>query len=329
MTEMHISSCWQFPRGGEMKVKRTLRIISLCIITSLMGAALPAFAAEKSIGVIMTGNIPYYHEIHKAFILRLESEGFFRASDVEIIVQSPAPEVMAWANAARKLATLAVNIIVSYGAPATLAVSSETSDIPIVFAGVYDPVNLGLNAKNITGMSSKVPVVTVIKNLQRITKISKLGVIYNKSEKDTVLQAKEVKNLETKLGFTGVFYNMKGRENVEISGVDALYLTTSCAAMICVDNFVGTARQLKIPTGTTIGGGENRGVVLTIAADPEEQGMTVAGMVHKILQGTKPSEIQVAQPKKVQMVINLKEAQDSGLKIPFDLLTTATNVIKK
>jgi hypothetical protein len=49
-------------------------------------AGIPAFAAEKTVGVIMTGGIPYYKELHKAFSSSLAAEGFGSGS-ANIVVQ--------------------------------------------------------------------------------------------------------------------------------------------------------------------------------------------------------------------------------------------------
>ncbi len=92
--------------------------------------------------------------------------------------------------------------------------------------------------------------------------------------------------------------NFKKTEDVsKIKNVDALFLTTGCAAMHCVNNIIGTARKAKIPTATTIGGGENNGIILTIAANPAEQGREAAERVAKILKGARPSSLPVEQPK--------------------------------
>jgi len=289
---------------------------------------LPAFAAEKTVGVVMTGGIPYYKELHKAFTEGMAAEGFGPAR-AEVVLQTPTPETMSWVNAARKLVALGSDVIVSYGAPATLAVMNETSDIPIVFAGVYDPQALGITGKNTTGISSKVPVATLIKNFKSISNFSTLGVIYSDTEKDTLLQANEVKQIEGNFGFTSSKINFKKTEDVsKIKSVEALFLTTGCAAMHCVNNIIGVARKSKIPTATTIGGGDNSGIILTLAANPYEQGKEAAAMVAKILKGAKPSSLPVDQPKKIDMIINLREATDMGLKIPFGLLSGATKVIK-
>jgi putative tryptophan/tyrosine transport system substrate-binding protein len=311
-----------------MVMNRLKGIHSIILIVGFIFAGTTVLAADKTIGVIMTGGIPYYKELHKSFTDNLAAEGYGHAR-AEIVLQTPTPEPMSWVNAARKLVAIGSDVIVSYGAPATLVVMKETSDIPIVFAGVYDPQAIGINGKNTTGISSKVPVATLIKSLKSISNYSNLGVIYSDAEKDTVLQANEVKQLEGSFGFSSSKINFKKVSDVsKIENVDALFLTTSCAAMQCVNNIIGTARKAKIPTATTIGGSEDSGIILVISANPVEQGREAAVRVAKILNGAKPASLPVEQPKKIDMVINIKEAAEMGLKVPFELLSSATKVIK-
>lgn len=314
--------------SGRKVMKRKIALISLIIFALVFVLGSVTYAAEKTIGVIMTGDIPYYKSVHKAFLEEMAAKGL-GPGKVNIVLQTPAPETMSWTNAARKLIAVDVNVIVTYGAPATLAVIQERSSIPLVFAGVYDPQALGIGGKNVTGISSKVPVASVIKNLKGISNFSKLGIVYNDAEKDTVKQAEEVKALEGQFGFQSVKFNIKRfGDAAKISNVDALFITTSCSAMQCVDNVIGVARKAKIPTATTIGGGEERGIILTIAPSPAEQGKEAAERVVSILGGANPSSIPTEAPKKIEMVINLKEASSIELKVPFDTLTSATKVIK-
>lgn len=285
-------------------------------------------AAQKTIGVIMTGNIQYYRDMHKGFTDTLAAEGF-GPGGVEMIVQSPSPEPMSWTNAARKLVTVGSSVLVSYGAPATISVMNETSDIPIVFAGVHGTQALGMTAKNTTGVSSKVPVGGILRNLKSIVNFSTLGVVFNDSEKDTVAQANDVKKLEGTYGFKSMRFNIKkAADTAKIANVDALLLTTGCAPMNCVSNITGIARKSRIPTASVIAGGETSGIILTITANPYEQGREAAKIVARILKGAKPSSIPIETPKQIDLIVNLREATDMGIKVPFDLLTSATKVIR-
>ncbi len=308
---------------GMSLIKKT----AVYIIALLLLAGASASAAEKTVGVIMTGNIPYYREIQKAFTEGLTAEGL--SGKAEIIQQSPNPEPMSWTNAARKLVAVGADIIVSYGAPATLAVLHETSDIPVVFAGVYDPQSIGVVGKNATGVSSKVPIASLLRNFKSITGFTTLGIVYSEAEKDTLIQVNEARQQEGALGFRSVKFNVRRAEDTsKIAHVDALFLTTGCAAMHCVNNTLGIARKARIATATTIGGGENSGIILTLAANPQEQGREAAKIVAKIIRGARPGAIPVQMPKRIDMIINLREANEIGVKIPFDLLTAATRVIK-
>jgi ABC-type uncharacterized transport system substrate-binding protein len=310
------------------RTRWALVFVMLCSLAAAWVFPAEAAAAGKTIGVVMTGNIPYYKDIHKAFSDGLAAEGLGPES-VEVVLQTPAPETMSWTNSIRKLVAIGVNVIVAYGAPVTMSAMAETSDVPIVFAGVYDPKELGILGKNATGISSTVPVASLVKNLKAISSFSNLGVVYSTSEKDTVLQANDAARLEATYNYRSTKFNVKRPEDVaKISNVDALFLTTGCAAMHCVTNIISTVRKAKIPTATTIGGGEQSGIILTLSANPQEQGREAAKMTAQVVKGENPSSIAIVHPKKIDLIINLKEATDMGLKVPFDLLTSATRVIK-
>jgi putative ABC transport system substrate-binding protein len=287
--------------------------------------ALEVQAVGETIGVIMAEYTPYYRAIHESFVRGLKSEDM----EAEIILQTPYPEEMAWINAARKVVAIDTDFIVTYGTPVVKAVLSETSEKPVVFAGVYDVGSLSTRGKKVTGITSKVSIAGLLKNLKGITNFSTLGIVYSSTNKETLDEANEAERLGEKFSFKSVKFNVIRQEDVsKIKGVDAIFITTSCKAMIWLDDIVKIARKQKIPTATLLGGGEERGIILTLYADPKEQGKEAANILARIIKGESPASIPIRSPKKIHLVINLKEATALDLKVPFDILTSATRIIK-
>ncbi len=308
-----------------------MRRLSWLLFAVLMLGAASAPAADKTVGVIMSGNISYYQEIQKAFAVALVKEGFDH-SKVDTLLQMPAPDMLSWTNAARKLVVADVNVLVTYGAPSALAAIRETKSIPIVFAGVYDPPASGVAARNITGISSKVPLTSLLRYLRKLMPFTRLAVVYNESEPDSVRQAEELTQLESQYGFQTVRMPVRRVDDarkLSFSGkADAVFISVSAVANESLDAIIKNAHGAKVPTISQTGGTAERGVILSLAPSPSEQGEAAARICARLLKGDNPFSISPEVPKLVELVLNLKEANALGLKVPMDLITDATRVIK-
>ncbi len=292
--------------------------ILLCFVSD-------AFTKDINIGVIMSSNIPYFKEIHKTLTAELEAKNI----KTEMIIQTPSPDIMAWTNAARKINVIGVDAIVTYGTPSTQAVLSEYSNIPVVFAGVYDHNVLDTKGKKVGGILSKVSVAGLLKNLKDIYNFSTLGIVYSTLEKETILQVAEAERLGGQFSFKLSKINVKSRDDIfNIKNVDAIFVTTSSIAATYIDEIVSIGRSLKITVVTIMGGMEEKGVLLSLYSDPNEQGREVSELVTYIIRKNSLSSSDIRNPRKLNFVINLKEANRLGVKIPFDILTHATKVVK-
>lgn len=308
-----------------------MKVLQRLICAVLILTATAAAAADKTVGVIMTGNLGYYQEIHKAFVSALAKEGFDHRK-IDTLLQMPSPDPLSWTNASRKLAVAEVNVLVTYGAPAAVAAIKETKSIPIVYAAVYDPLSTGVSARNITGISSKVPLTSLLKYLRKLTAFTRVAVVYNESEPDSVRQADELAQLESQYGFQSVRMPVKktdeARKLAFAGKADVVFITLSAAANEALDAIVKSAHASKIPTVSQTGGSGEKGVILSLAPSATEQGEAAARMAVRLLKGDSPASIAPEVPKLVELVLNLKEANAVGLKVPMDLVTDATKVIK-
>lgn len=282
----------------------------------------------ETIGVLLTNDIPYYREMHDAFVKRLKSKGLH--SRLKYLLQKPSPNPVSWRNASRKLIAADVDLIVTYGTAATLAVFNEKSGIQLIYSGLYGPLSEGLKKRSATGSYFKLPVTSAVRYLRATTQISQLGVVYSTHEEDSLHQLKEIIRLSKKYDFSVVELNLKNAAN--IAGLladwdmDAIIITSSSIASTAFPTIIRTTRHLRIPTATFLPY-DGMKAAITLSADPVQQGEIAADKAFAILNGQPAKEVPPSKAEKINLIFNLRDVRAMGLKIPMGLVTGATEVI--
>ncbi|WP_230198961.1 ABC transporter substrate-binding protein [Geotalea daltonii] len=262
-------------------------------------------------------------------------------SKVELVVQTPNPDPISWANTIRKFNGIGSDIIITYGAPVTLAAIREVDNIPIVFVDVYGPVEAGVTrsmaapGRNLTGVSSKVPMITLIKAANDIKHIKSLGILYNGREIGSVIQLKEIRRLAAQMGFSVVELNVSSANMLDSalgtltsSDVDFIYAAESTLVTRSLEKVIFRARDHGIPVISHVPEAADKGALVTLEINTYEQGQLAGECVSAILQGKKQGQIPVATPKKVDLVINLKAAKLLDLNVPIQVLNISTKIVK-
>jgi putative tryptophan/tyrosine transport system substrate-binding protein len=90
----------------------------------------------------------------------------------------------------------------------------------------------------------------------------------------------------------------------------------------------GLALKSRLPSIYSSREAADAGGLMFYGADIAYSFRRVATYVDKILKGAKPAELPVEQPKKFDLVINLKTAKQIGFTIPPNVLARADRVIK-
>jgi ABC-type uncharacterized transport system substrate-binding protein len=311
---------------------KTIQVLASRLLLALLflfAAAQPC-RAEQRIGVIMTGDIPYYGAMHEAFVAELKKKGP-QFADMEIILQRPFPDSISWSNAARKLIAVDVDLIVAYGLPATRAVINEKTRIPLVYTGVYDPETAALSGKNVTGCGFKVPLSSLLRYFRRLKEINSISIIYSTIEEDSLRQFDELQLLASAQNIAIQKIDIRSRDDVEkmgASGEDAVFVTGSSLAHLWLDDILSLARKKQNPVADIFPDPEEDGILMTLYQPPHEQGEMAADMASRILLGEAPQTIPSYVFRDTELVFNLVEAKDIGITFPVQLVIEATRVIK-
>jgi putative tryptophan/tyrosine transport system substrate-binding protein len=237
-----------------------------------------------------------------------------------------------------------VELIVTAGTPASLAVQKTTATIPLVMIAVGDPVGTGLIKSlahpggNITGLTSIASDLEGkrLELLREVTpKVSHIAVLWNPASPFQVVSEKELQTAARALRMKVLSLGVKASEELD-KAFAAILKHRPGALLVLADRLflhnrariMGFALQHRFP-------GIHAYVELVEAGGLMSYGPSYPGMhrraayfVDRILKGTKPSDLPVEQPTKFELVINLKTAKQIGLTIPPNVLVRADRVIR-
>jgi putative ABC transport system substrate-binding protein len=246
---------------------------------------------------------------------------------------------------AAELARRKVDIVLAAGGtPATRAASNVTNTIPIVFAGLADPVGQGFvktlarPGGNLTGTTTQSPEVAVkalaffnetLPGAKHVAILSNptnswhagvLSEIHSAAAKMnvsvTVVHAKAVAEFET--AFAQIMRHRPGGLLIfgdVLFNNEAKALTTLAAThrlpTIGMNNFVPDS-------GGLMSYGANRLDIVRRAAI----------LVDKIIKGAKPADLPVEQPTQFELIVNTNAAKALGIALPQSILVRADRRIE-
>jgi putative ABC transport system substrate-binding protein len=284
----------------------------------------------------------------EAIRLALRELGYIEGQNIATEYQYAAGKPERLPELAAKLVRLKVDIIVVAGADTAIrAAKNATKTIPIVMIGAgLDPVEAGYVESlarpggNVTGLTS-LGGELVGKRLEllkeAVPKVSRVAVLYDPATPDSVRDVKEALPVAARaLGLTLRSWEVRAAEDFDkvFAAIskwrpDGLYLPRRNPLMR--DNekrIVGFTIKSRLPSAYGSRVSVDAGGLMSYGAEPEDSYRRVAIYVDKILKGAKPSDLPVQQPKKFELVINLKTAKQIGLTIPPNVLARADRVIK-
>lgn len=252
----------------------------------------------------------------------------------------------------RKLRRLAEDLVraqveVIY-APATwtaYAAQAATKTIPIVFSGVNDPVSIKLVQSlarpggNITGVSDAYAGLTA-KRVELMRELfrdaGRLGVVYDEeTAKACLLELKDIGNAGKKLGVDLHQLPYTDRANLESAfktaqreNIAALLIPTTYESRRYGAELTLQSSSSRVPIVHSSSEAVEAGGLMSYGPERNWGPRRAGNYVARLLKGAKPGELPVEQPRKYELVINLKTAKALGIEIPQSILLRADRVIE-
>jgi len=327
------------------------------LLTSLAGVLAGPLVAESQAGKVyrigilsgaspvsaMVGPNPASSSV-SALLQRLRELGYVYGEN--LVTESRSAEGMPdrLPALAAELVRIPVDVIVASGPPTARAAQQATRTIPIVIAGMPDPVGSGLvdslarPGGNVTGVSSAGGPEIVGKRLELLKeaapRISRVTYIASQENWESPT-GRHTQAAARALGVTLLHTEVSRPEQfpdafatITRQRPNALLVQPSAANSVRRQLIADFAATRRLPAMYGFRDFVDAGGLMAYGQSIAELNRRAATYVDKILKGAKPADLPVEQATKFEFVINLKTAKALGLTIPPSLLLRADQVIE-
>ncbi len=279
-----------------------------------------------------------------AFRRRLREFGYIEKQNLVIDSRYADGRFQDLPKLAGELVQLKVDVLFVYGTPASLAAKNATRNIPVVFAGVNDPLAVGLvsdlrkpgsNVTGVTTNNSELSAKRLSLLKEAVPGASRVAVLANPDFKPTSAMLSQMRLASQPLGID--LHVLEARQPQEISVAfgrlaslrpDALIVMPDPWLLSQRSRVVELATQNRIPAMYHLRQYLDVGGLIAYGASYTESFQQGAGLVDKVLRGAIPAELPVEQPWRYEVGVNLRTAKALGLTLPQSLLLRADLVIQ-
>jgi putative ABC transport system substrate-binding protein len=309
---------------------------------------LPAFAQTASkrplIAAQIGGSKTEADRYFSGFSQGMRDLGYVEGNDYGFEVRYADGKVSRIPPQMEELVRLKPDTIVSGTTAGVIAAKKLTDTIPIVSASLTNPIEFGVAASyarpggNVTGVLMTVddlPTKLLALALEVVPGANKIGLLVHS---DNPIQPALQRTLDAAVNALGVELTV-----LEVVSPDDLHAAFQRLArervkvvlMLPDFMFVNERKRIalfamaeRLPTMSGFRENVEDGGLMSYGTDLRKSIRRAAAFVDKILKGTKPGDLPIEFPTKLELVINLITAKALGLEIPPTLLSRADEVIE-
>ena len=310
--------------------RQVLGLFTVLLLASVHFAQAQQPKKVARIAYLLPGDATSESTRAEALRLALRDLGYIEGQNIATEYRYAEGKRDRYPELAAELVRLKVDIIVVEGGDTPVrAVKSATKTIPIVMTGGSDPVEAGLVESlarpggNVTGLSSLARELggkrlELLK--EAVPKVLRVTVFYSPSNPTNVLEVKEVLPVAARaLKLTLQPWQVRSADDFERvfstlnkQRPDGLYALGFALMNANRKRIADFALKNRLPSMYISKEFVEAGGLMSYAADQADIYRRVAYYVDSILKGAKPADLPVEQPKKFELVINLKTAKQIG-----------------
>lgn len=316
-----------------------MKKIIVATIATLLSVAAPVQAASVAVSQIVEH--PALDACREGLIQGLADAGYKIGDNLEFTFQTAQGKPDITVQIANQFIGEDHDVLVGIATPSAQALAAATSDIPVVFTAVTDPVgakllkNMARPDGNVTGISDLSPVAQHVEIMQEIIPgLKTIGIAYNAGEANSVSLVELLKEAAAKKGIkivegTATRTSEVAQATQQIaSQADILYAVTDNTIASAIAVHVSAATDAGIPVFGAETSFVDAGAVAAVGFDYYQIGYQTAAYVVAILNGKKIADLPARVATGTDIVINKGAAAKLGIKLPASLTSNPTRVVE-
>ena len=329
-----------------MAVPRAVVTVILAIVLLAAPFAVEAQQVGKvhRIGFLGNSTAALEQNLVEPFRQGLRERGYTEGRDLVVEYRWAEGKYERFPDLIAELIRLKVDVIVTAGTPAALAVKRATTSIPLVMVAVGDPVGTGLiaslsrpggNATGLTSIAADLEGKRLELLREVIPRLAQMAVLWNPASPFQVVAEREVRAAAQVLQLRVLSLGVRAAEELD-EAFDTIVKARPGALVVLADRLflhnrariVGFAARHHLPGVYAYRELVEAGGLMSFGPSYADMHRRAATYVDKILKGARPADLPVEQPAKFELVVNLKTAKALGLTLPQAVLARADQIIE-
>lgn len=304
--------------------------------------AAPAATAEaKTVAMTAIVEHPALDAVRAGAIEQLAAEGYKEGENLTVNFQSAQGNMATAGQIAKQFVSDNPDAVLAIATPSAQALAAATTDLPIVFSAVTDPIEAKLVPKldgsgtNVTGASDALPYEPQIALIQELVpNVKNIGYVYNPGEVNSTVVLKVLKEKLAPLGINVVEAPAQKSSDITLAAqslmgkVDVIYTSTDNTVINAYEALSQVAKTAKIPLIAAETSTVERGATAALGVNYHDLGKESGKIIARVLKGEKAGDIPVYTATSLDLHVSPKHAQEQGITLPQAVLDRAAKVVE-
>ncbi|MCG3880752.1 ABC transporter substrate-binding protein [Psychrobacter sp. Ps3] len=294
----------------------------------------------KTLAITQIVEHPSLDEIRRGLIEELADNGYVKGENLTVNFQSAQGNLATAGQIAKQFAGDLPDAIVAISTPSAQSIVASTTQVPVIYTAISDPLAAklidenGVPAQsNVTGLSSQLPIEPQLDLIQKVApKAKTIGYVYSPGEANSVTVLNQLKAAAPARGLEILDLTANRPTDVAMATrsldgrADVIYTSLDNNVVSAFEAMASAANELKIPVIASDEFSVRRGATAALGVNDYDFGRVTGEMVYRVLNDEAVATVKPQVMNDLTLYVSPKHAQAQGVTLSDEVLKDAINV---